>query len=219
MRFSEISPETMANYVSRQLDHVFPDGTTEHHGVIAAHVKAALERTYICINAVKIWRAGEFDVLQTSQYATFLYCLANEIWVGAHETRVCAKLFGLNKALNGIDLFYEIMMPSKFLLGHSTGIVLAKATYGEYLVLHQNCTVGRRHDRIPVLGEGVVMFPNSAIIGNCHVGDNTALSFGAALLDHASPGGCVIMGGTAGKPTVRASDRRYADDYFRFGGG
>ena len=52
-------------------------------------------------------------------------------------------MFILNKALNAIDLFYEIDMPARFFIGHSAGIVLAKASYADYLVLYPNSTVGK----------------------------------------------------------------------------
>src|SRR3990167_5876802 len=81
------------------------------------------------------------------------------------DTAAGTRLFLMNKALNGIDLFYEIAMPEVFYIGHSVGIVLAKATYGNYLVLYQNSTVGRHLSRVPVLGEGVILYPNTAVIG------------------------------------------------------
>ena len=41
-------------------------------------------------------------------------------------------------------------MPEVFFIGHSVGIVLAKATYGNRLVLYQNTTVGKNHGEAPV---------------------------------------------------------------------
>ena len=125
-----------------------------------------------------MWTPGRFDHLHSSQYTIFLYYLANTIWRGGGERAVCNKLFGLNKALNGIDLFYEIELPEVFFIGHSVGIVLAKATYGNRLVLYQNSTVGKNHGEAPVLGDGVVMYPNTAIIGRCEIGAGTVVEPG-----------------------------------------
>lgn len=214
MNMSDVDPAFMATYVGRQLDTFFYDGDREHEILIPAHVSAALERTFVCIASVKMWKEDQFDYLHTSQYLTFLYYLSNEIWREAGNRSVCNKIFFLNKSLNGIDLFYEINMPRRFFVGHSVGIVLAKAVYGENLVLYQNSTVGRHRDRIPNIGDGVVVYPNSAIVGACNVGANTVLPQGTSLIDTDTPGDCVVESGQ-GMPSFKAIGRRYADDYFR----
>ncbi len=147
----------------------FPTARASLHSLIDAGLDRALDRLAHCIGAVRLWREDEFDPLHSSQYATFLYYLAHTLHVQGADRAVCNKLFLLNKALNGIDLFYEIELPPVFFIGHSVGIVLAKATYGNHLVLYQNCTVGKNHGAAPTLGDGVVMYPHSAIIGNCSV--------------------------------------------------
>ena len=123
-----------------------------------AHLDDALARLSVCIDGCSPWRPGEFNVLQSSQHTIFLYYLANSIWKGSGDTAAPTRLFLMNKAFNGIDLFYEIAMPPVFYIGHSVGIVLAKATYGNHLVLYQGATVGRHKDQIPVIGDRVVLY-------------------------------------------------------------
>ena len=56
----------------------------------------------------------------------------------------------------------------------------------------------------PVLGEGVVMYPNTAIIGRCQVGDGTVLAQGVSLINADTPGHCTVFGAVGGvlcKPT------------------
>jgi serine O-acetyltransferase len=214
MKLADIDVLALSTYVARQLDYFFPDDDKEHLPLLSGAIKAALERTVGCLDAVKTWRGTRFDVLHTSHYTTFLYCLANQIWVTAGHRRACNKLFALNKALNGIDLFYEITMPSKFLIGHSTGIVLAKATYGEYLMICQNSTIGRYKDRYPTIGAGTILYPNCAIIGACVVGANTVLAQGASLIDTDSPGNCIVERAPKNANMFKPVQRRQADDYF-----
>ena len=121
----------------------------------------------------------------------------------------------LNKALNGIDLFYEIEMPPVFFIGHSVGIVFAKASYGNYLVIYQNSTVGKNHGVAPVLGEGVIMYAGTAIIGDCQVGDGTVLSQGVSLINTHSPGQCTIYRGDAGRVVFKPTRRNALLDIFR----
>lgn len=214
MKRADINLHDLGGYVSRQLENIFPDGNDEHRTLISAQVPSAISRTLECLDAVKAWRSGAFDCLHTSHYTTFLYFLANDIWTDTANRHVCNKLFALNKCLNGIDLFYEIAMPDHFLIGHSTGIVMAKASYGDYLMLCQNATIGRYHDRYPTIGKGTILYPNCAIVGACDVGDNTVLSQGSSLIDHDSPGNCIVLRTQDSHPAFKTIERRYADDYF-----
>jgi serine O-acetyltransferase len=215
LKLVDLSTDALLDFVTRQLEHFFPDGRTGARAVLARHLDETLTRLSTCIAAVRIWRPGEFDYLHTSQYATFLYFLANTVWRQGDDPRICSKLFALNKALNGIDLFYEIAMPDVFLIGHSVGIVLAKATYGNYLVLFQNSTVGRSHLAAPVIGERVVLFPNSAVVGPSVVRDGTIVSQGVGVINAETPGECVVYRGERGALVFREPKRDLLADYFR----
>lgn len=49
-------------------------------------------------------------------------------------------------------------------------------------MLYQNSTVGKNHGVAPVIESGVIMYPNTAIIGRCHVRSGTVISQGVAQL-------------------------------------
>lgn len=205
-----LSRNELSTYVARQLATFYPDGLdADAPVVLAAHLDAALARLGRCINEVRWWTPNEFDHLHSTQYTLFLYYLANTIWKTSGNRTLCTKLFGLNKALNGIDLFYEIEMPEVMFIGHSVGIVFAKATYGNYLVVYQNSTVGKNHGVAPVLGEGVVMYPNTAIIGRCQVGDGTVLAQGVSLINADTPGHCTVFGATGDRGGVLFKPTRH----------
>jgi serine O-acetyltransferase len=206
----------LTQYICRQLDNLFPDDDVSAKPLIDRYLPQALFRLHRCINAVKMWRLDEFDYLHSSQYTIFLYYLSNTIWQNERQRNVCNKLFYLNKALNGIDLFYEIEMPEIFFIGHSVGIVLAKATYGNYLVLYQNSTVGKNHGHAPCLGEGVVIYPNSAIIGKCEVANNSVVSQGTSIIDQDTKENCICFQAEGGKLSFKQAQHRYLEDYFRF---
>ena len=210
------SSDALLNYVGRQLDHFFPDGNDKAElPALQAGMEAALRRLERCIGEVRMWTPGRFDHLHSSQYTTFLYYLANTLWRAGAERALCNKLFGLNKALNGIDLFYEIELPEVFFIGHSVGIVLAKATYGNRLVLYQNSTVGKNHGEAPVLGDGVVMYAGTAIIGRCEIRAGTVISQGTRIVDRSTPGNCMVFPGEAGGLVVKAPTRDVLGDLFR----
>jgi serine O-acetyltransferase len=209
------SRELLLGYLLRQLEHFFPDGQAGLQALLDARLDAALDRLAHCIGAVRMWREREFDPLHSSQYAIFLYYLAHTLHRSGADRALCNKLFFLNKALNGIDLFYEIDMPPVFFIGHSVGIVLAKATYGNHLVLYQNCTVGKNHGAAPTLGDGVVMYPHSAVIGPCRVGRRSILSQGVSVVGRDTPGDCLVFQGPKGRLEFATPKRDILADIFR----
>ncbi len=210
------SSDRLLNYVGRQLDNFFPDGRGDaERPALQAHLEPALRRLERCIAEVRMWTPGQFDHLHSSQYTTFLYFLGNTLWRAGGERPLCNKLFGLNKALNGIDLFYEIEMPEVFFIGHSVGIVLAKAVYGNRLALYQGCTVGKNHGEAPTLGDSVVMYPGSAIIGRCEIGAGSVIAQGTRIVDRSTPGSCMVFQGEAGKLTLKPPSRNVIADLFR----
>jgi len=204
----------LLRYVLRQLDHLVPD-ERDTSTLIAAHIDAALARLRHCIHGVKVWPDERFDPLHSTQYCLFLYYLSNTIWRATGETEVPTKLFLLNKALNGIDCFYEIELPEVFFIGHTVGIVLAKASYGERLVLYQNSTVGKNHGVAPVVEAGVVMYPNTAIVGRCHVRAGSVIAQGTSVVNQDTPGATLVFGGSGGRLLFKPLRRPVLDDIFR----
>ena len=214
MEILRMDRDRLLRYVAQQLHHTLPDDFDPRPD-LDAHLDEALARLQVCINAVRPWRENQFNPLHSTQYCSFLYFLAHTIWQRTRTTDTPTRLFLLNKALNGIDLFYEIEMPTIFFIGHSVGIVFAKATYGNYLVVYQNSTVGKNHGVAPVLGEGVVMYAGTAIIGGCQVGDGTVLSQGTSLVNTNTPGHCTVYPGQGGQVVFKPTRRDALQDIFR----
>lgn len=194
MKLLDHTRDSLVAYLTAQCAHIVPDGREDaFRKAVDAHLDEALERMHVCINACAPWRPDQFNVLQSSQHCIFLYYLSNTIYVRSGDTAAATRLFLMNKAFNGIDLFYEIQMPPVFYIGHSVGIVLAKATYGNYLVLYQNSTVGRHKDQIPVIGDRVVLYPNTAVIGRSVIGNDAVLSQGVSAVNKTVPEGKIAF--------------------------
>lgn len=216
MNLVNFSRRELSDYTAGQLTVFFPDGkSAQIKDVIEKHLDEALTRLQRCINAVKTWEPDSFNYLHSSQYCTYLYFLANTMWRNTQEIEVPTKLFLLNKLLNGIDMFYEIAMPDIFFIGHSTGIVLAKAHYSNYLVIYQNSTVGKNHGVAPSLGERVIMYPNSAIIGGCTIGADSIIAQGVSVVNQDVPGRCMVFAGRESM-TCKPLKRNIIEDHFRF---
>lgn len=216
MRLVDQTINGLIDYTCAQISTFFPDGKNDIvRKEVTLHIQESLHRLERCINSIKAWPPEEFYYLQTAQYAMYLYFLSNSIWRSGGDVGVCSRLFYLNKALNGIDCFYEIDMPDIFCFGHSTGIVLAKAKYSNYLVLHQSCTIGKDNGLAPELEEGVVLYPHSAIIGRCKVLKGTVVSYGSSILNRDTPGDCLVYGGGGSKLMFAPPMRNLLEDFFR----
>jgi serine O-acetyltransferase len=198
-------------YVSKQINNFFPSHNSEIQ-LESEWLDEALHKIYICFRSVKAYQGLDFDYLNSGQYSTFLYYLSNLIYKKTSNREIAVKIFLLNKALNGLDLFYEVEMPSVFLISHTSGMVFAKASYSNYCVFHQGCTVGRKDEGRPILDEGVVMFPNSMVIGNCHIRKNTVIAPSVVMNNIDSPGNCIVLNDGANikfKPISFAYVERY----------
>lgn len=205
--------EFLSIYLSKQLTNFFPDGF-DSEPTITAHIEEALSFTTNCVASIKNWAANGFDYKISWQYATFLYFLSNTIWKRTGNSELPIRLFLLNKALNSIELFYEIELPEKFFLSHTPGLVFAKAKYSNYSVFHQNCTVGRSDDDRPILEEGVILYPNSMVIGKCLVRANTVISPGTKVINTDTPGNCLVFNGKGKNLVFKELSEFYADRYF-----
>ena len=216
MKLVDHTRESLLAYLTSQCAHMVPDGREAAFRASAdAHLDEALKRMHVCINGCAPWRLDELNVLQSSQHTIFLYYLANTIWRRSGDTAAATRLFLMNKAFNAIDLFYEIEMPEVFYIGHSVGIVLAKATYGNYLVLYQNSTVGRHKDQIPVIGDRVVLYPNTAVIGRALVGDDAVVSQGVSIVNRSVPAGQIAFRGTGSDLAFQPRPDDLLKEYFR----
>ena len=185
-----IKGKDLASYVQKQVSLFFPDNDTIKASNIEKYLDEVMGRLEFCFchidNKYYFNNNGKvlFNHLNSDHYATFLYFLSNTIWLKSKDARIPSKIFLLNKALHGIDLFYEVSMPDIFLLVHPVGTVLGRATYGNYLSIYQGCTVGSITGKgYPLIGENFTMYSNSSLLGSCKIGDNVILGSGARVIN------------------------------------
>lgn len=194
MKLRNITRGQLLDYVAAHVGNFFPDHVGDGRAVIDSDLDETLGRLERCINGVRMWPQASFDYLHSSQYCIFLYYLANTIWRNREHDNLCTKLFYLNKALHGFECFYQTELPEVFFIGHTVGIVLVRTTYGNRFAIYQNSTVGSSKGARPEIGERVLMFPNSAILGASKVGERTVVAQGAQLIDRDTPPGTLVFG-------------------------
>ncbi|MEW5743976.1 MAG: serine acetyltransferase [Nitrospirota bacterium] len=178
----------LADYVSCQTENFFPDKRSGIREAIVRHLDRTLERVAYCFSKidVKYFREGDdvfFNHLHGDHYAMFLYLLSNTIHRASGDPAACAKLFQLNRALHGIDAFYEVELPEIFLFVHPLGTVLGRASYANYFLVYQQCNVGSNKNVYPTLKEYVSLHPGASVLGSCVVEENCTIGAGSLLLD------------------------------------
>jgi serine O-acetyltransferase len=182
--------------------------------ILKAGIDAALVRSEFCFSQSKnkyYAKNGEtyFNPFHSGQYSIFLYYLSNSIFLRYPRASTLAdRVYYLNKALNGLDLFYEVKMPRVFFLDHPVGSVLGRATYGEYFSFAQNCVVGNNKGVYPVLGQNVRMMASSMILGDCKIGDNVIISAHSYVKDVEIPS-CSIVFGTHPNLVIKTREESY----------
>lgn len=156
-----------------------------------------------------------FSHLHSDQYTLFLWFLSNSIWKEYEDTIFASKFFYLNKVLNGVMCMYDADMPDIFLVLHGGGVVLGKASYSDFFVCYQGCTVGAIEGAYPHLGKGIVMAPQSTIIGSCVVEGHSTIGNQALLRNMNLKSGMLYYRDiVTGQHLIRKSEKVWAQSFF-----
>ena len=194
-----LRPIKLVDYLISQINNSFPDGGKLKADDIMPSVLESLKRLEHCFSYVnnKYFFDGSccsFNHLNGDQYAMWLYILSNELYKDNAPKNVCEKIFLLNKQLHACDIFYEVNLPSIFLLVHPLGTVLGRGNYSDFFVAYQRCGVGSNKNIYPTLGKYFTMRPGSAILGDSFAGDNCQLASESLIIDTKIPDNSLVFG-------------------------
>lgn len=125
-----------------------------------------------------------------------MYVISRVIFENANltPTGVADQIYYLNKIMNGVDWFYQINLSKHFLAEHPIGSVLGRAKYGDYFFIYQGVVVGANKGLYPVIGNNVVMYSNSKILGKSKIGDNVIVSANTYIKDEDIPDNSLVFG-------------------------
>jgi len=195
---SSLDTQALSGYLTRLLENYLPDGA-EPMQPLEPIVREALARLEHCFSRIHrkyytFESRVHFDHLNSDHMAAFLYFVSNSAFRTAGDTALATKLFYLNKAMHGIDLYFSVPMPDTFLLVHPVGTVIGAATYGDYLVVYQNCTIGADAGIYPTFGEGTVLYSRVSVLGNSTVGDNVVFAANSFVVNADVPANSLVVG-------------------------
>lgn len=140
---------------------------------------------------------GRLDPLNGVMYTNYLYWLSHYAYLDGRE-ELAAKVYGLNKMLHGVDLFYAIELPEIWSCEHPLGAVMGRAVYGNRFFFYQGCTVGgNRHNgklSYPVIGDDVMMYSDSKVLGESRIGSNVTLAANTYIINETIPDNSIVFG-------------------------
>jgi len=139
-----------------------------------------------------------FNHLNTDHMCAFFYFLYNSGYREKLNDKILTKFFYLNKILHSIDIFYTVQLPDIFHICHPIGTVIGKAQFSNYLVVYQNVTIGSagagKKLIYPKFGEGVILYSNTSVIGDCNVGNNVIFGSNSAILNKNITNNKIVLG-------------------------
>lgn len=158
-----------------------------------------LERNLNKSNSGYCWKDNEvvFRIEHTVSYTIFLYLLSNQLYKDGFE-KDASYIYYLNKIMHSVDWFYAIELPDYFFAEHPLSSVLGRAQYGNYFFFYQGVTVGgnRKEGKLcyPKLGENVVMYSDSKVLGDTKIGDNVVIAANAYVKNVVIPDNSIVFG-------------------------
>lgn len=162
-------------------------------------IEIALHKINKCFseNRNKYYSVNEktvFNVFNSGQYTIFLYYVSHILYKIIKNEDLAARVYYLNKMLNGVDLFYAIELPDVFGVEHPVGAVMGRAQYSNYFFFYQNVTVGGNKGKYPEIGNRVVLFANATVLGNSKIGNNCLISANSYIKDMDIPNNTIVYG-------------------------
>lgn len=82
-------------------------------------------------------------------------------------------------------------------LFHPNGVVIGEGSrIGNKCTIYQNVTIGQKNNQYPILGDNVIIYPNSVLIGNITIGNNVTIGAGSIVINDV-PDNAVVVGNPA----------------------
>lgn len=198
-----LEPSNLRDYIISLLSTYVPDGLSsclEIQSIDYALQRLEFSHSHINKKYYQIDRHPIFNHLHADHFASFLWFLGNTIFKHKDDELLPTKLSYLNKIMHGLDLFYSVAMPDIFMLVHPVGSVIGHASFKNYLMIYQNCSIGATESEYPILGEGVVLYSKSSVLGASKVGDNVLLGANTLIVNSDVNNNTVNVGQ---KPSLR----------------
>ncbi len=144
----------------------------------------------ICLNEKKILFTPQLLVI-------LMYRLAHECFLLPENNRLRqdAEIYALiGRETGQMEIFYSSKIGRGLRINHGVGSVIgARCVMGDNCLIHQNCTLGDKDGGRPILGNNVVMYAGSMVLGNVTIGDNCIIGANSVVM-HDFPANSILVG-------------------------
>jgi serine O-acetyltransferase len=182
-----------------QLHNWWRDFDSERIQAAIPKAMKIMEENYTSMPSKRFCDNGKmiFSPYHSVTWSIFLYRVARILNNQSFE-READVVYYLNKIMHSVDWYHGIDLPVHFMAEHPLGSVLGRAEYNDYLFVYQGTTVGgnRKNGKLfyPHLGNNVVLYANSTVLGDTKIGDNVIVSANSYLINETVPSNSIVFG-------------------------
>lgn len=213
-----ISKDSLLAYTCTQVNLFYPDEKKIEPNSLNSILDESLLKLELCFKTICLpyyKKDGNtyFNHLHGDHYSAFLYLTSRQAFLN-NDINLATKLFLLNKALFGIDVFYTVELPESFIFVHPIGTILGRAKYSNFFVVYQGVTVGANENGIyPDFSKKTLLFSNSSVIGNCKTGENFVLGARSTIINSNVTNNKIVVGNY---PNIKVStnSKNIISNYF-----
>lgn len=154
------------------------------------------------------WYSGPFDAdrLYTTPQLIAMLCYRiakvlsrtpphNEL---EHSKVYAADAYSiLGREIGQIEIYYSSEIGDGLKVNHGVGTVIgARCSIGKNCTIHQNCTIGDRKGGRPRIGNNVMIYAGSMILGDISIGDNSIIGANS-VVTQSCPSNSILVGSPA----------------------
>lgn len=104
----------------------------------------------------------------------------------------------LGREIGQIEIYYSSVIGEGFKINHGVGTVIgARCKIGNNCTIHQNCTLGDRNGGRPTVGNNVIIYAGSMILGDITIGDGSIIGANSVVTKSCPPNSLIV--GTPGR--------------------
>lgn len=146
-------------------------------------LKSILQSKIQHYNHKKYWKYREKFCNFNSNKISKLWCIYK-----------IKSMDAFNNSSMGTNFDKSAIFKSPPILPHGlNGIIVSKyATIGKNVTIYHQVTIGAKDDKYaPIIGDNVIIYPKSILIGNIRVGNNAIIGAGSVVVKDAPDNSCV----------------------------
>ena len=215
----KINIQSLKSNLLNQLQFIDRRNINDTKKYISNSIDEAFDKLNYCFKHIshEAYNDGKhtfFSPLFSDQNLIFLWFLSKCIWVKTQNEIVCNKVYYLNKMLHSFDCNYKTNLPNIFFVAHGVGIVLGKASYSDFFLVSQNCTVGANKKKYPIISKKVSLGSGASIIGDCKVGEESSIGSGTQIFEQNVKSNMFAMRDKTGKLVFKKNKKPLTCNFF-----